>query len=543
MRARRMFGRLAVVLALLLSAQMAVNGELFRRLNSRASELNAAGQTLTLPLHTGERVMQRRRSAEQISLNNSQTAGEPSAYLVAVNVGTPPQEMFLLVDTGSSNIALSALVGHPPIYNVSKSTTARVTGGTVGVTYVESSWSGPRIADYVQIVEAPDTRVFVEFGAITSANNFFLPGTVYDGILGMAFLSLAAPSNNPIVPYFDVLTQQIPSLANVFSLQLCTQDRDRVQADGDGLMTIGGLSPTASSGPVVYTPLQAQTYYAVQVTAMAVGTQRLPLSCGQYNSPGFSIVDSGTTDLILPGAVYDALLAAVPPNVRTALAGGDSVCIGNEAASYLNSFFPTLVFTLAGTDPNTEFDLPVRPSHYFRFLEYNNFQKCYITTLARGCNPGSGVTLGVAMMTEYQVVFDRANSRVGFAVSTCANLGSTQPIAIKGPYPRSNLTSCATVSTPCTPTKPSPFTTLFYVAVACGGVALLVIAFLLIWCWRTRSPSAPRNTVRATSPARALLSDDELNSLHHGYGPTTDLALDMPGELDDYDYDADNSRL
>ena len=47
----------------------------------------------------------------------------------------------------------------------------------------------------------------------------------------------------------------------------------------------------------------AQGYYSVNVLGMSVGGERLELGCGDYNAPSSSIVDSGTTNLIVPHKV------------------------------------------------------------------------------------------------------------------------------------------------------------------------------------------------------------------------------------------------
>jgi hypothetical protein len=156
----------------------------------------------------------------------------------------------------------------------------------------------------------------VEFGVMDTAVNFFTqryssPDEPYEGILGLGYAALATAN---IVPWFDRFAATHPHVGNIFALKLCS---DGARASLDSTMVLG--NPESLPGATAlfgnrtfFAPLVHEAFYSIYVTSMSVGSDRLPLPCGAYNSPGPSIVDSGTTNIIVPQAVHTALVARVP---------------------------------------------------------------------------------------------------------------------------------------------------------------------------------------------------------------------------------------
>ena len=62
-------------------------------------------------------------------------------------------------------------------------------GTSVSVSYTAGEWTGTLSQDYISIGGA--SRILAHFVLITKANQFFLPNTEWEGILGMAYSSLA----------------------------------------------------------------------------------------------------------------------------------------------------------------------------------------------------------------------------------------------------------------------------------------------------------------------------------------------------------------
>jgi hypothetical protein len=123
------------------------------------------------------------------------------------------------------------------------------------------------------------------------------------GILGLAFQTLARPLANPIVPFFDTLVAN--GVVDTFALQLC--DAKVAVVGGQYALsatpsfielgsTEASLADVALT-PFYYSPLSQQEYYSVTLVKIALGTQPLSASCWQYNSPFPAIVDRYTSAL------------------------------------------------------------------------------------------------------------------------------------------------------------------------------------------------------------------------------------------------------
>lgn len=101
------------------------------------------------------------------------------------------------------------------------------------------------------------------------------------------------------------------------------------------------------------------------------------LTCGDFNSPAASIVDSGTTDLLLPQKVFDAVVAelytylpADMPNTtkhRYFYPGTEKTAIPQTYAAN----FPTVSITFpVANSPHEAFDVVLQTSDYLR-LRYS----------------------------------------------------------------------------------------------------------------------------------------------------------------------------
>ena len=148
------------------------------------------------------------------------------------------------------------------------------------------------------------------FGVMNSAAAFFPPNAAgldepYEGILGLGFASIAVGG---IPPWFDGLVAQ-GLVPDVFALKLCdngaTVSTDSLLVLGDpaGAADPALLVPPALANTTVYTPLGSRGYYAVTVTSLRVGDADLGLPCAAFNTPAPAIVDSGSTDIIVPPSV------------------------------------------------------------------------------------------------------------------------------------------------------------------------------------------------------------------------------------------------
>ncbi|XP_022371748.1 beta-secretase 2 isoform X2 [Enhydra lutris kenyoni] len=351
-------------------------------------------------------------------------------YYLEMLIGTPPQKLQILVDTGSSNFAVA---GAPHSYidsyfDAERSSTYRSKGFDVTVKYTQGSWTGFVGEDVVTIPKGFNSSFLVNIATIFESENFFLPGIKWNGILGLAYAALAKPSSS-LETFFDSLVAQA-RIPNVFSMQMCGAGLP-VAGSGTngGSLVLGGIEPSLYKGDIWYTPIKEEWYYQIEILKLEIGGQSLNLDCREYNADK-AIVDSGTTLLRLPQKVFNAVVEAV---ARTSL---------------------LYIQPMMGAGLNYE---------------------CYRFGISPSTN---ALVIGATVMEGFYVIFDRARKRVGFAASPCAEIAGSPVSEISGPFSTDDIASN------CVPALPLNEPILWIVSYAlmsvCGIILLTLIVLLLL---------------------------------------------------------------
>ncbi|XP_071958278.1 beta-secretase 1-like isoform X2 [Antedon mediterranea] len=380
-------------------------------------------------------------------LIKANVGGKPGlGFYIELGIGTPPQELSILVDTGSSNFAVAA-AAHPFVtsyYEPHNSSTYETTAVDVFVPYTQGEWHGRLGTDMVTIPSSPNSTVRANIVGIYSSEKFFINGSEWQGILGMAYNSIARPDSS-VTPYFDSLVGGT-TVSDIFSMQLCTPFSigNNSSIDSSGSMTIGGIDPDLYDGKMFFTRIKRKWYYDVTVTDMGVNGHSLSLDCKEYNFDK-SIVDSGTTDLRLPQKVYKKLMSTLANQIEdvyvpdTFWKGTELMCWDIGTVPF--NRFPTVYLDLEGPEDDTSFRLTIPPEQYIRWVNGNEPGKdCYKTGFASST---TGTVIGAVVMEGYYVVFDRQNNRVGFAVSKCAVVnGNESLVKISGLRVKANSKEC-----------------------------------------------------------------------------------------------------
>ncbi|XP_069331041.1 beta-secretase 2 isoform X2 [Eulemur rufifrons] len=361
-------------------------------------------------------------------------------YYLEMLIGTPPQKLQILVDTGSSNFAVA---GAPHSYidgyfDTARSSTYRPKGFDVTVKYTQGSWTGSVGEDIVTIPKGFNGSFLVNIATIFESENFFLPGIKWNGILGLAYATLAKPSSS-LETFFDSLVTQA-NIPNVFSMQMCGAGLPVAGAGTNGgSLVLGGVEPSLYKGDIWYTPIKEEWYYQIEILKLEIGGQSLNLDCREYNADK-AIVDSGTTLLRLPQKVFDAVVEAV---ARTSL---------------------LYIQPMMGAGLNYE---------------------CYRFGISPSTN---ALVIGATVMEGFYVIFDRARRRVGFAASPCAEIAGAPVSEISGPFSTDDIASN------CVPAQSLNEPVLWIVSYAlmsvCGVILLMLILLLLLPC---RCPRRPRD--------------------------------------------------
>ncbi|OXB79534.1 UNVERIFIED_CONTAM: hypothetical protein H355_000350 [Colinus virginianus] len=192
---------------------------------------------------------------------------------------------------------------------------------------------------------------------------------------------------------------------------------------------LGGVEPSLYKGNIWYTPIKEEWYYQVEILKLEVGGQNLELDCREYNADK-AIVDSGTTLLRLPQKVFSAVVQAI---ARTSL-------------------------------------LYIQP-----ILGIGENLQCYRFGISSSTN---ALVIGATVMEGFYVIFDRAQRRVGFAVSPCAEVDGSPVSEIEGPFTTTDVASNCVSSI--TFHEPVLWIASYALMSLCGIILLVLIILLLI---------------------------------------------------------------
>ncbi|XP_056297718.1 beta-secretase 2 isoform X2 [Pseudoliparis swirei] len=407
-------------------------------------------------------------------------------YYIEMSIGTPGQTVNILVDTGSSNFAVAAaphqFISH--YFNTALSDTYQSSGRTVTVRYTQGNWEGELGTDRVSIPKGPNGTVTINIAAIQSSDGFFLPGINWQGILGLAYPLLARPDSS-VEPFFNSLVQQL-GIPDIFSLQMCGTGISASSTVDPlvGSLIMGGAEPTLYHGSVWYTPIVEEWYYQVEVLKLEVGNQNLELDCREYNMDK-AIVDSGTTLLRLPVNVFNAVVEAI---TRSSLIQDFSSGFwdGSKLACWMKGenpwrFFPKLSIYLRATNTSQSFRITILPQLYIQpITDVDGTLECFRFGLSSSAN---GLVIGATVMEGFYVVFDRAQRRLGFALSSCAASDGEALSEISGPF------SAADVAANCSggPLKEPLMWVISYALMAVCAAVLIILLLLLVLPWRCRN--------------------------------------------------------
>jgi hypothetical protein len=493
------------------------------------------------------------------------------AYYVEVNIGSElyssasgssASDAFnLLIDTGSANTAVVTAdccsLTNENLYSCSDSSTCVDQGTSVSVSYVSGSWSGEVVQDTFS-GQGLGTVESMPFAEITEEDSFISTG--YDGIIGLGYKAIASPSSDPPTPYFDTV-KSADGLDDVFSLQMCgalqALSLSNVSLDDDAYLYAGELLLGGTEGPdgeslykgdIVYTPLVQAKYYNVLVTDIGVDGESLGLDCETINSPR-SIIDSGTSNLAFPSAVYSAVIAElktqvanVASDVSDSFFDDDSTCCSSECdptnADSIIYSLPGLTISLAVDDDKAKQLTVTIPAEYiWRPLVVSTGQgesACRVF----GISEGDFTLLGDVFMDGLFTVHDRANERVGIAVAdNCPNgVTSSKNVTVEAMTAEDSYCACVGSSDRKSSLLSSyvPFTSkpcffwqwwMYVVIVAIVLIILMAVAYWYFW-WKRRKLLRQLEALQSQNQPRvqrSLYTNDRLdrNLLHTPTQPSS----------------------
>lgn len=257
-------------------------------------------------------------------------------------------------------------------------------------------------------------------------------GTQIDGLIGLGY--------SPEGGFPTVVDSWIAQnkLSDVFSIQLGPRG---------GAFSLGGYNPNYFTGDIQWTPILPSAHW-YQVPLLSISVQGSKVKFSRNEKKAKTIVDSGTTHLLVPTATFDKITQKITTHVRKST----PTVPASINAGWENSFFNNAI---CHTDvdlnwlPNIQFEfkrklsaaekkakvsksftLTMKPEDYLYLRTTAEGKPCYSYGIGKGSN--SMFIFGDTFMTSYYSIFDRQNGRLGFAYSSKSSTVSptNEPITI-----------------------------------------------------------------------------------------------------------------
>jgi len=218
-----------------------------------------------------------------------------------INVGTPANTFSVDFDSGSSDLFLpgtkctSANCAGHKIFNTAASSTAVDQHETFSIEFGDGSTvSGEIFKDTVSIAGLTATGQAVVAASQYSAE-FALDESPPDGLMGMAFQSIANTGDPPVIMTF---ISQGQTTESVFGVSLTT---------AGGELFLGGTDTSKFTGSLTNTPLiTTPAFWEISVQGASVGTKKVVTTAQD------AIVDTGTTLLITDNNSATKIFAQIP---------------------------------------------------------------------------------------------------------------------------------------------------------------------------------------------------------------------------------------
>ncbi|MEQ2313540.1 hypothetical protein AMECASPLE_003040 [Ameca splendens] len=187
-----------------------------------------------------------------------------------------------------------------------------------------------------------------------------------------------------------------------------------------------------------------------------------------------AFVDSGTTLLRLPINVFKAVVDAITLNSKID-SFSPGFWDGTKLACWKKSenlwkLFPKLSIYLRATNISQSFRITILPLLYLQPVTDVDDMVCFRFCVTSSAN---SLVIGATVMEGFYVVFDRAQKRLGFALSSCAVSDGEALSEIAGPFSVADVAADCTVRVPKEPV-------LWMISYALVAVCALILISLLL---------------------------------------------------------------
>ena len=309
---------------------------------------------------------------------------ENSEFIGEIGIGTPPQLLDVLFDTGSGNFFINSKLctqkscKRRESYDHDKSLTYINQGLPIDINFGIGEIVGVMNQDTLTIAE-----ITIPYQDIAEVKQEI--GSVFDdinlcGIMGLGFNKLASPDT---IPVFDNIVNSNTLDWNVFSFYFTLDENEESE------VLLGDVNPDKFYDPIYWIPLTEDPHYwTVIIQDVRFGDKSL----GVCNNDCIAAVDTGTSLISAPTDMVKKM---------NSLFGNSCVDIDS---------YPDLIYVINGI----EFSLP--PTLYILHSS-DDVEYCSLAFMSIDVGYGDIRiwTLGDLFLSKYYSIFDRDHMRVGFA--------------------------------------------------------------------------------------------------------------------------------
>jgi len=325
---------------------------------------------------------------------------QDAQYYGTIKIGTPPQELRMVYDTGSSNLWANNIpipwwkkllpIPKHQFYDHSKSSSYVANGTKFNIAYGSGPVAGFYSKDTVTIgdVEIPN-YTFAEVNNVKGLGTMWLVGKL-DGICGLGWDDISV----------DHVETPLRALVNTGKLAEPVFAFYLGSGGASGELVLGGVDPNHYSGDFTYTPVIDMVPGKKGYWTLAMDD--IKMNGESVTSTRKAIVDSGTSLLAVPSADMKRIVELV-------------------GAKPLGSFPPLnreFLFDCNAKAPN--FDIVIGGTTYTLTSDDYALKEggqCMLGMQAMDVPAPAGplYILGDVFMRAHYVKFDQGNKRLGFA--------------------------------------------------------------------------------------------------------------------------------
>ncbi|KAG0334728.1 hypothetical protein BG004_000288 [Podila humilis] len=320
----------------------------------------------------------------QIALHS---IGTVSGYYGQVQLGNPPQSFDVVFDTGSSDLWIPSskcvedgCLSHQRFFGTSSSTYQTITPTqTFEIEYGTGDVTGFISEDIVTMGDVPSANPIRFAESLTTSAVFGRAS--FDGVFGLAYQEMSSSGELP--PFLAMMEQK--SFRNgVFGFYMGT---------GEGELSLGGYDGSKIAGSEVHwANVIKKGYWEIKMDKVKTGNKDL------VKSPVHAIVDTGTTQIIMPVELARHLHSKILPGAKVIHDGVYSIPCNGKG-------MPTLRIQISGK----QFEVPPR----LYTLQEIAPGRC-MSGFAGEEVDGTSWILGDVFLRSVYSIFDFDNGRVGF---------------------------------------------------------------------------------------------------------------------------------